>query len=154
MQLKELTLLFAAIYGVANGMAVAEPEDVGKTTPVTLDSITCLLFITDPVARDELTLTYEQKRAMQDEYEAMMPRGENILEERALTKCPKSNGCKCDPKYVPKQGQYCGYCAAVSKAGTGGSWEHIFECSKSGSCCDYGASKKCAGDQWYNYCPA
>lgn len=92
---------------------------------------------------------------MQAEYEAMMPRGEpSILEARALTKCPKSNGCKCDPDYVTKQGQYCGYCAAVSKAGTGGSWKHIFECSPSGKCCDYGASTKCAGDQWYNYCPS
>ncbi|PKS08753.1 hypothetical protein jhhlp_004806 [Lomentospora prolificans] len=68
------------------------------------------------------------------------------LEERDLEKrACKSNGCKCQK--VP-QGQYCGLCwrgndFVVTKLGSGGAWNHVYECNKNGGCCDYGYAKDC-----------
>ncbi|KAF3105169.1 hypothetical protein TWF594_005752 [Orbilia oligospora] len=58
------------------------------------------------------------------------------------------NGCKCNP--VP-QGQYCGWCSAVTNAGTGGSWSDVFECNPSGGCCRYGPRASC--NNWPNFSP-
>ncbi|KAK4446209.1 hypothetical protein QBC34DRAFT_383633 [Podospora aff. communis PSN243] len=88
--------------------------------------------------------------AMQD----ITERDASPLDERAtaLVKCPDRNGCKCVKG--TKQGQYCGWCKQVDSAGRGGSWDHIYECNSNGGCCNYGTSKKCAGDNWAKYCPA
>ncbi len=56
-----------------------------------------------------------------------------------------SNGCKCVKGLA--QGQYCGNCVLVSN----GNWvittkrvaNHVYECSPSGACCDYGAASDC-----------
>jgi hypothetical protein len=63
------------------------------------------------------------------------------LEKRACSK----NGCKCVKGL--RQGQYCGNC--VWK----GDWvisakrvsNHVYECSPSGGCCDYGKASDCGG---------
>ena len=58
------------------------------------------------------------------------------------------NGCKCDTKNHRKpQGQFCGGCHWPN-----GDWvitkkrvnSHVYECSPSGDCCDYGYAKDCA----------
>ncbi|KAK6348004.1 hypothetical protein TWF718_005825 [Orbilia javanica] len=58
------------------------------------------------------------------------------------------NGCKCNP--VP-QGQYCGWCSAVTNPGNGGSWSDVFECNPSGGCCRYGPRSSC--NVWPNFSP-
>lgn len=69
-----------------------------------------------------------------------------ILEDRDLSKrACKNNGCKCQKV---SQGQYCGLCwrnndFIVTKLGTGGAWNHVYECNSSGGCCDYGYAKDC-----------
>jgi hypothetical protein len=45
------------------------------------------------------------------------------------------NGCKCNP--VP-EGQYCGWCSAVTNPGNGGQWSDVFHCNPQGGCCRYG----------------
>ncbi|KAL2173452.1 uncharacterized protein P884DRAFT_273195 [Thermothelomyces heterothallicus CBS 202.75] len=55
------------------------------------------------------------------------------------------NGCRC-LKGAP-QGQYCGNCVKVAT----GEWvitqkrnlHHVYECSPSGDCCDYGTASDC-----------
>lgn len=71
------------------------------------------------------------------------------IEKRAC----KYNGCTCQKV---QQGQYCGWCAAVLTAGTGGNFHtDIYECNPSGGCCWYGPSSTCAGSDANDlkYCP-
>ena len=77
--------------------------------------------------------------------EALAPRLESDLEADVrpdkLVECPKGNGCKCSR--VPAGDQYCGLCAEVTDYGRGGDWSHVYECNKSGGCCDYGVASDC-----------
>lgn len=69
------------------------------------------------------------------------------LDKRAC----KSNGCECIVGL--KQGQYCGSCTVRIENGAT-DWRyviyskrvdsHIYECSSSGDCCDYGPSSDCS----------
>ncbi|KXT04916.1 hypothetical protein AC578_3434 [Pseudocercospora eumusae] len=71
-----------------------------------------------------------------------IPLGEDLdLAKRALTKCPKSNGCKC--KKIKKRGQFCGYTSTVTILGRGGALDHVYECNTNGACCDYGYARRC-----------
>jgi len=54
----------------------------------------------------------------------------------------KKNKCKCRAKTA--QGQYCGWGTAVTNLGSGGAKNHVYECSPSGGCCDYGYRADCA----------
>lgn len=65
------------------------------------------------------------------------------LEKRACT----SNGCKCRSGFA---GVYCAQCRSggsyvVSNLGSGGSISHVYQCSGSGGCCNYGYASDCAG---------
>lgn len=60
------------------------------------------------------------------------------------------NGCKCRPGTLG--GVYCGWCPAVTAAGTGGSWSDVYQCSSSGSCCRYGPRQSCANPQSFSPC--
>jgi hypothetical protein len=57
------------------------------------------------------------------------------------------NGCKCSTKHPLKQGQYCGNC--VWSDGSGHIIiakrvdNHVYECSPTGKCCDYGYATDC-----------
>ncbi|RYP42871.1 hypothetical protein DL768_010165 [Monosporascus sp. mg162] len=70
------------------------------------------------------------------------------LEERSLEKRQCNyNGCEC---LWVEQDQYCGLCETGSYRtvwyyGDGGNWNHIYECSPDGDCCDYGYARDCAG---------
>jgi hypothetical protein len=52
----------------------------------------------------------------------------------------KYNGCKCKPG--TRAGVYCGFCDAVTDAGSG-SFTDVFQCNSKGSCCDYGPRQSC-----------
>ncbi|PON25373.1 hypothetical protein TGAM01_v205667 [Trichoderma gamsii] len=73
------------------------------------------------------------------------------VEERSLLPLDKracvSNGCKCSTKHPLKQGQYCGNCVWSNGDGyiitAKRVNNHVYECSPSGSCCDYGAGGDC-----------
>ncbi|KAK6358068.1 hypothetical protein TWF730_007423 [Orbilia blumenaviensis] len=59
------------------------------------------------------------------------------------------NGCTCRPSV---QGQYCGWCYAVTNPGRGGSWSDVFECNPSGGCCRYGPRASCSSWQSFSPC--
>ena len=61
------------------------------------------------------------------------------LEKRACS----SNGCKCVKGL--RQGQYCGACVWKGDyvISAKRNLKHIYECSPSGGCCDYGTSSDC-----------
>jgi hypothetical protein len=61
------------------------------------------------------------------------------------------NGCKCRPG--TSQGQYCGWCDAVTNAGNGGKWSDMFECGPSGQCCRYGPRTVCQDPENHAPCP-
>jgi len=71
----------------------------------------------------------------------------NILSPRAAAECDY-NGCRCDTSQPRKpQGQFCGGCHwengdyVITKKRIN---SHVYECNKSGGCCDYGYAKDCA----------
>ncbi|KAL5354498.1 hypothetical protein ACLOAV_000587 [Pseudogymnoascus australis] len=73
---------------------------------------------------------------------------EGNLQKRACT----NNGCTCAKGTA--QGQYCGYCNAVTGKGSAALWgENSFECNSSGGCCFYGYTSTCAGSNWASWCP-
>ena len=57
------------------------------------------------------------------------------------------NGCKCSTKYPLNQGQYCGNCVWSDGSGyiiTAKRVDnHVYECSPTGNCCDYGYATDC-----------
>jgi len=61
------------------------------------------------------------------------------LEKRACS----SNGCKCVKGL--RQGQYCGACVWKGDyvISAKRNLKHIYECSPSGACCDYGTASDC-----------
>ncbi|KAL6875897.1 hypothetical protein HDV57DRAFT_502409 [Trichoderma longibrachiatum] len=65
------------------------------------------------------------------------------LDKRACT----YNGCKCSTLHPLKQGQYCGNCVWSNGDGyiitAKRVNNHVYECSPSGSCCDYGVASDC-----------
>jgi hypothetical protein len=69
---------------------------------------------------------------------------DELLDKRACD----YNGCKCDTRNNRKpQGQFCGGCHWSN-----GDWvitakrvnSHVYECSPTGKCCDYGYASDCA----------
>jgi hypothetical protein len=62
------------------------------------------------------------------------------LDNRATAEC-NYNGCQCSDA---TQGQYCGWCREVTLVGKKGALGHVYECSPSGDCCDYGVADDCA----------
>jgi hypothetical protein len=70
-----------------------------------------------------------------------------IFPEVANAAC-KYNGCKCASW---AHGVYCGGCNAVTNLGSGGAWSHVYLCSGSKSCCDYGPRASC--DDFSNPAP-
>lgn len=65
------------------------------------------------------------------------------LEKRACV----YNGCKCSTKHTLAQGQYCGNCVWSNGDGyiitAKRVSNHVYECSPSGACCDYGVASDC-----------
>ncbi|TFB01738.1 hypothetical protein CCMA1212_006278 [Trichoderma ghanense] len=65
------------------------------------------------------------------------------LDKRACT----YNGCKCSTLHPLKQGQYCGNCVWSNGDGyiitAKRVNNHVYECSPTGSCCDYGVASDC-----------
>ncbi|KAL2117369.1 hypothetical protein VTJ04DRAFT_9537 [Mycothermus thermophilus] len=103
-----------------------------------LTLLSAALGLASPVA-DSNPAPYEeaipQEIAARDEVSAATP----LLGKRACV----NNGCKCVSGL--RQGQYCGACVWR------GSYvitakrvlDHIYECSPSGACCDYGKANDC-----------
>ncbi|KAK4443788.1 hypothetical protein QBC34DRAFT_416359 [Podospora aff. communis PSN243] len=76
---------------------------------------------------------------------------DSVREPRSLTgRACVYNGCKCDTTRNRKpQGQFCGGCrwpdgAYVITAKRDNT--HVYECSPSGSCCDYGFARDCGNN--------
>jgi len=66
------------------------------------------------------------------------------------------NGCKCDTRNHRKpQGQFCGGCHwkngdyVITKKRVN---SHVYECSPSGRCCDYGYAKDCSKEDGTGRC--
>ncbi|KAK4119284.1 hypothetical protein N657DRAFT_650397 [Parathielavia appendiculata] len=82
------------------------------------------------------------------------PQARAALDDLAGTPLSKRacsfNGCKCI-KGTP-QGQYCGNCDAVITDQLND--DHIYECSPSGACCDYGSSNHCGSTSVRPLCGA
>ncbi len=83
-------------------------------------------------------------------HEASVPMEVRDLDSLAATPLEKracsSNGCKCVTGL--RQGQYCGACVwkgdyvITAKRNL----NHIYECSPSGGCCDYGTASDCTSN--------
>ncbi|PNP50315.1 hypothetical protein THARTR1_09023 [Trichoderma harzianum] len=73
------------------------------------------------------------------------------VEERSLLsldkRACKKTGCKCSTLHPLKQGQYCGNCVWSNGDGyiitAKRVNNHVYECSPSGGCCDYGVGSDC-----------
>ncbi|KAK3293697.1 uncharacterized protein B0H64DRAFT_444941 [Chaetomium fimeti] len=105
-----------------------------------LTLLTATLGLANPLAdtsspHEELSTPMEAREASPEPITAANP----LLEKRAC----KKNGCKCVKGL--KQGQYCGACKWKGKyvITAKRNLKHIYECSSSGACCDYGTGSDC-----------
>ncbi|KAF3937789.1 hypothetical protein ABW19_dt0205427 [Dactylella cylindrospora] len=74
------------------------------------------------------------------------PGPNELLDKRACI----YNGCRCRVGTAP--GVYCGWCYAVTAAGSGGAWSDVYQCASNGNCCRYGPRASCVNPANYSPC--
>lgn len=142
MKLIKLAFFVLPFFTAVSAVAVAEPGKSIYSSPTVTslaNNYPAALAFEAKVKKDADAGTVEVRREFAEE---------GNLQKRACTK----NGCTCAKGIA--QGQYCGYCNAVTGTGSAALWgENSFECNSSGGCCFYGYTSHCAGSNWNTWCP-
>ncbi|KAF3929966.1 hypothetical protein AA313_de0206920 [Arthrobotrys entomopaga] len=107
--------------------------------------LTKLVYIL-PLVVSALAAAVPEAKAEAEPVELSVNEALDVFEKRSCT----YNGCKCTKG--TKAGVYCGWCGAITAAGTGGSWSDVYQCASSGDCCRYGARASCVNPASYSPC--